>query len=66
MPDDTHSQLAQVLHRPPNFRTRRAQLFRNARAADDQRRIVAQQPDDAPQARVGKTFRRLLFVSICS
>jgi hypothetical protein len=48
MPDDTHSQLAQLLHRAPDFRTRRAQLLCDARAADDQRRIVAQQPNNAP------------------
>jgi len=40
MPGDANTQLAQVLDGTPNFRARRTQLLRNARPADDQRRVV--------------------------
>ena len=48
-----HAQIAKVLHRPPNFGARCAKFFRDARAADDHGRVVAQQADDAAEPSVG-------------
>ena len=58
MTRNLQAQFAQMLHRAPDLGTRGAQLFGNARAADDHRRVGAEQPHDAAQARVGRTIRR--------
>ena len=46
VPSDADTQFPQVLHRAPHFGARGTQLLGDAGAADDQRRIVAQQPND--------------------
>jgi hypothetical protein len=55
MTRDLQAQLAQMLHRAPHFGAGGAQLFGNARAADDDGRVVAEQAHNAAQARVGRT-----------
>ncbi len=44
----------------------RAQLLGDARAADDQRRIVAQQANDVAQAGVGQAFRQRRCAASCA
>ncbi len=56
MARNLNAQLAQMLDGAPHFRPRRAQLFGDARAADDQRRVLAQQANDVAQARVGESL----------
>ena len=53
---DLHAQLAQILHRAPDLGARRAQLVGDARAADDDGSVVAQQPNDAAKPSVGRAF----------
>ena len=54
MSGDANAQLAQVLYRAPHLGARRAQLFGNAGAADDKRRVVAQQANDVAEAGVSR------------
>ena len=58
MSHDLHSQLPQMLNGAPNLRARRAQLLGNAGAADDQRRILAQEANNVTKTRVGQALRR--------
>jgi hypothetical protein len=58
MPDDANAQFAKMLYRAPDFRARGSQFFRDARTADDQRGVVAQQANDVAEAGVGQAFRR--------
>jgi len=52
MAGNLHAEVTQVLDSAPDFRARGAKLFRDARAADDDRGVIAQQADDATQARI--------------
>src|ERR1017187_8746150 len=58
MTRELQAHLAQMLHRAPHLGAGGAQLFGNAGAADDDRRVVAQQAHNAAQARVGRTVGR--------
>jgi hypothetical protein len=58
MAGDLHSEIAKLLHGAPDFRTRGAELFGDALAADDDSGIVAQQANDAAEARVGGAVAR--------
>ena len=44
---------AQMLHGAPDFRTRGAEIFRQAPAADNDHGVVAEQAANAAEARVG-------------
>ncbi len=63
MTGDLHAQFAKMLHRAPHLGARRAQLLGNARAADDDGGVVAQQAHNAAQARVGRTVGRSVGAS---
>jgi hypothetical protein len=52
MSSNIHTQPAQLLNQPPNFRPARPDLFRNLRAADDNGGVVHKQAHDAAQANV--------------
>ena len=57
MSGDLHAEFAQMLHRPPDFGAAGAQFLGDARAADDHRGVVAQQANNAAQARIGGAVR---------
>ena len=58
MSGDLNAQLAEMLYGAPHFGPRGAQFLGDARAADDQRRVVAQQANDTAEAGVGQALRR--------
>jgi hypothetical protein len=47
-----------MLYGAPDFGAGGSQLFGDARAADDQCRVVAQQANNAAEAGVGQAFRQ--------
>jgi len=53
MAGDLHSEIAQLLHRSPDFGARGAELFGNALATDDDCGVVTQQANNAAEAGVG-------------
>ena len=53
---DANTQFAQVLYGAPDFGARGTQFFGDASAADDQRRVVAEQANDVAEAGVGQAF----------
>ena len=54
---DLQAKFAQMLHRTPHFGAAGTQFLGDAGSADDHGSVVAQQANDAPQARVGGTVR---------
>ena len=54
MTSDLDTELTKVLYRSPHLGARCAQLFGDALAADDDGSVLAQQADDAAEARVGR------------
>ena len=58
MSGDANTEFAQVLYGAPHFGAGGSQLFGDARAADDQCRVVAQQANNAAEAGVGQAFRQ--------
>ena len=55
MPGNLQTQLAEMLYRTPYLGAAGAQLFGNARTADDYRCVIAQQTNNAAQAGVRRT-----------
>ena len=63
MPGNLHSQLAKLLHSAPYFGTAGAEFFGDARAADDDGRIVAEKTHDAAQTLISGTLWRNIGAS---
>lgn len=55
---DANAQFTQVLNGAPHFRASGAQFLGDASAADDKRRVVAQQANDVAEASIRQAFRK--------
>ena len=58
MSGDPNAQLAQVFYRAPHLGPRSTQLLGNSGAADNKRRIVTQQLNDAAETSISRAFGR--------
>ena len=58
VPGDANTQFAEVLNGAPHFGAGGSQFLGDASAADDKRRVVAEQANDVAEAGVGQPFRQ--------
>src|SRR5271163_3852828 len=65
MPRDIHTQPAQLLNEPPDFRPARPHLLGNLGAADDDGRVAHKQANNMPQANIGRLVHQRQAASFC-
>lgn len=54
MSGDVHTQPAELLDQPPDFRAAGRNFLRDLGSAHDYRRVLHQEPDDETQAQIGR------------